>query len=52
MVVLPEGTKGYAVYFDAPGVGLGYVLMQHGNVINYGSRQLRRHEKNYPTHDL
>ena len=26
--------------------------MQHGHVIVYASRQLKRHEKNYPTHDL
>ena len=26
--------------------------MQHGKVIAYASRQLRPHEKNYPTHDL
>ena len=26
--------------------------MQHGNVIAYASRQLRPHERNYPTHDL
>ena len=52
VLVLPEGTKGYAVYFDSPGVGLGCVLMQHGKVINYSSRQLHRHEINYPTHDL
>ncbi|GFS35910.1 hypothetical protein Acr_00g0042620 [Actinidia rufa] len=30
----------------------GCVLMQHGKVIAYASRQLRPHEKNYPTHDL
>ncbi|XP_070682487.1 uncharacterized protein [Malus domestica] len=30
----------------------GYVLMQHGKVIAYASRQLKPHEKNYPTHDL
>ncbi|WMV41149.1 hypothetical protein MTR67_034534 [Solanum verrucosum] len=52
VLVLPEGTEGYAVYCDASGVGLGCVLMQHGKVIAYGSRQLRPHEKNYPTHDL
>jgi len=40
------------VYCDASRVGLGCVLMQHGKVIAYGSRQLRPHEKNYPTHDL
>ena len=26
--------------------------MQHDNVIAYASRQLRNHEKSYPTHDL
>ncbi|XP_073017853.1 uncharacterized protein [Primulina eburnea] len=32
--------------------GLCAVLMQHGKVIAYGSRQLKDYEKNYPTHDL
>ena len=26
--------------------------MQEGKVVAYASRQLRTHEKNYPTHDL
>jgi hypothetical protein len=26
--------------------------MQDGNVIAYASRQLKKHEQNYPTHDL
>ena len=26
--------------------------MQNGKVVAYASRQLRTHEKNYPTHDL
>jgi hypothetical protein len=26
--------------------------MQEGHVIAYASRQLRKHELNYPTHDL
>jgi len=52
VLALPEGSEGYAVYCDASGVGLGCVLMQHGKVIAYASRQLRKHEKNYPTHDL
>lgn len=32
--------------------GLGCVLMQDGKVIAYGSRQLKKHEMNYPVHDL
>jgi ribonuclease HI len=28
------------------------VLMQQGCVVAYASRQLKEHEKNYPTHDL
>ncbi|KAD6455071.1 hypothetical protein E3N88_09777 [Mikania micrantha] len=32
--------------------GLGCVIMQHGKVIAYASRQLKIHEKNYLTHDL
>ncbi|WMV37651.1 hypothetical protein MTR67_031036 [Solanum verrucosum] len=49
---LPEGSEGYVVYCDTSGVWLGCVLMQHGKVIAYVSRQLRKHEKNYPTRDL
>ncbi|KAM3382457.1 hypothetical protein P3S68_008031 [Capsicum galapagoense] len=26
--------------------------MQHGKVISYTSKQLKPHEKNYPTHDI
>jgi len=26
--------------------------MQNGQVVAYGSRQLKTHEMNYPTHDL
>ncbi|KAH0639227.1 hypothetical protein KY285_035813 [Solanum tuberosum] len=52
VLTLPEGTEGFVVYCDASRVGLGSVLMQHGKVIAYASRQLKVHEKNYPTHDL
>jgi hypothetical protein len=31
---------------------LGCVLMQEGQVVCYASRQLRKHEENYHTHDL
>ncbi|WMV37439.1 hypothetical protein MTR67_030824, partial [Solanum verrucosum] len=49
---LSECTNGFVVYSNASRVGLGYVLMQHGKVIDYASRQLKIHERNYPTHDL
>ncbi|XP_071905702.1 uncharacterized protein [Coffea arabica] len=52
VLVLPDGEKGYAVYSDASGEGLGCVLMQNGKVIAYASRRLKPHEQNYPTHDL
>ena len=52
VLALPSGSRGYTVYCDSSRVGLGCVLMQHGKVIAYASRQLKRHEQNYPTHDL
>jgi hypothetical protein len=48
----PDTTKPFDVCCDASGIGLGGVLMQEGRVISYSSRQLRRHEEHYPTHDL
>jgi hypothetical protein len=48
----PDITKSFDVYCDASGTELGCVLMQEGRVIVYSSRQLRRHEEHYPTHDL
>ena len=52
MLVLPDLTKSFSIYYDASRQGLGYVLMQEGRVVAYASRQLRKHELNYPTHDL
>ncbi|GJW56041.1 zinc finger, CCHC-type, retrotransposon gag domain protein [Tanacetum coccineum] len=43
---------GFQIYSDASKKGLGCVLMQHGKVISYASRQLKPYEVNYPTHDL
>jgi hypothetical protein len=48
----PNIENPFDVYCDASGSGLGCVLMQEGRVIAYASRQLRRHEEHYPTHDL
>nr|AAX95912.1 retrotransposon protein, putative, Ty3-gypsy sub-class [Oryza sativa Japonica Group]ABA92473.1 retrotransposon protein, putative, Ty3-gypsy subclass [Oryza sativa Japonica Group] len=52
ILILPDPKKGFQVYCDASKLGLGCVLMQDGKVVAYASRQLRPHEKNYPTHDL
>ncbi|GJZ79067.1 putative reverse transcriptase domain-containing protein [Tanacetum coccineum] len=49
---LPEGTENFMVYCGASYKGLGCVLMQRDKVIAYTSRQLKKHEKNYTTHDL
>jgi hypothetical protein len=52
MLVLPDVHKPFSVYCDASYTGLGCVLMQEGKVVVYSSRQLKVHEKDYPTHDL
>src|SRR5262249_9891362 len=49
---LPSGQGGFVTYYDASKIGLGCVLMHNGKVIAYASRQLRKHEVNYLTHDL
>ena len=52
VLTLLKGSYSYVIYCDAFRVGLGCVLMQRDKVINYASRQLKVHKKNYPTHDL
>jgi hypothetical protein len=52
VLVMPDLQKGFDIYCDACGQGLGCVLMQEGQVIAYASRQWRKHGLNYPTHDL
>ncbi|WVZ84578.1 hypothetical protein U9M48_031601 [Paspalum notatum var. saurae] len=52
VLTLPDQQKKFIVYCDASRDGLGCVLMQEGKVIAYVSPQLRKHEVNYPTHDL
>jgi hypothetical protein len=48
----PDIEKPFDVYYDTSGTGIGGVIMQDGHAIAYASRQLRRHEEHYPTHDL
>ena len=52
ILTVEEGEDGFVIYCDASGQRLGAVLMQHGRVIAYASRQLKDYEKNHPTHDL
>ena len=51
MLTLLSGDERYTVYCDASRVGLGRVLMQNEKEIAYVSRQLKKHEQNYPTHN-
>ena len=51
ILIVPDRGQGYIVYCEASRAGLGCVLMQSGRVVAYGSRQLKNHEQNYPTHD-
>ena len=52
VLALPNGKDGFVIYSDTSRQGLGCVLMQNDRVIAYASRQLKKHEENYPTHDL
>ncbi|CAJ2645709.1 unnamed protein product [Trifolium pratense] len=52
VLILPDAKESFVVYCDASKMGLGGVLMQKGQVVAYASRQLKVHERNYPTHDL
>ena len=52
VLITPVSEEKYTVFCDASRVGLGCVLMQKGRVVAYASRQLKKHEENYPMHDL
>ena len=52
VLALPNGKDGFVVYSDASRQDIGCVLMQNDRVIAYASRKLKKHEENYPTHDL
>jgi hypothetical protein len=52
VLTMPDMEKPFSIYCDASGQVLGCVLMQDGHIVAYASRQLRKHEEKYLTHDL
>ena len=52
ILVIPDVGKPFEVFCDASHLRLGCVLMQEKKAVAYTSRQLKVHERNYPTHDL
>ncbi|GKA71416.1 putative reverse transcriptase domain-containing protein [Tanacetum coccineum] len=52
ILALPEGSKDFVVYCDAYIKGFRAVLIQREKVVSYASRQLKKYEENYTTHDL
>ena len=52
VLTIPVGITGFTVYTNTSGTSLGAVLMQDGRVVAYASCQLKKHEQNYPVHDL
>ena len=52
ILIVSERGQMYIVYCDAFKDGLGCVLMQSWRVVAYGSRKLKNHKWNYPTHDM
>jgi ribonuclease HI len=52
VLTMPDKEKPFLIYYNMSGQGLGCVLMQDDQVVAYASRQLRKHEEKYSTHDL
>ena len=52
ILIVPKRGQRYTMYCDTSKDGLGCVLMQSERVVAYGSRQLKNHERNYPTYDM
>ena len=52
VLTLPNGEDKFTAYCDSSRIELGCVLMQNSRVVAYVSRRLKKHEQNYPTHDL
>jgi hypothetical protein len=52
ILTMPNIEKPFSIYYDASDQGLVCILMQDSHVVAYASRQLRKHEEKYTTHDL
>jgi len=52
VLTIPYTNQPFKVFCDVYYRGLSFVLMQNKKVVAYASRQLKVHERNYPTHDL
>ena len=52
ILIVPEMVQRYTMFCDASKDGLGCIFLKSGRVVAYGSRQLKNHEQNYPTHDM
>jgi len=50
-MILDTG-KPFEIYYCVSHQGLDCVLMQEKRVVAHASKQLKVHEKNYPTHNL
>ena len=51
ILIFLDAKEFFVVYRDASKMGLGGVLMKNHQVVAYALRQLKVHERNYPTHD-
>lgn len=52
ILILLDVKESFVVYYDASKMGLSGILMQNRQVTMYASRQMKIHERTYPTHDL
>ena len=52
ILIISEQRQRYTVYYDTSRNEVGCVLIQYERDVTYGSKQLKNHEQNYPTHDL
>ncbi|XP_050896118.1 uncharacterized mitochondrial protein AtMg00860-like [Lathyrus oleraceus] len=52
VLILSIPSESFVVYCDASKMGLCGVLIRNSQLVAYASRQLKVHDRNYPTHDL